>query len=96
MASIDYKSDLQPINRRGNTRSRTIKTGKLLYGGFTPSVADCLIIDISDNGARVETSVMVHIPDILMLQINGSNRPVRRVWAMGNQIGLEFLDLPIT
>lgn len=94
MASIDYKANLQPINRRENTRSRTIKTGKLLYGGITPSVADCLIIDMSDNGARIETSVMVHVPDILTLQMNGSNRPVRRAWAIGNQIGLEFLDLP--
>jgi hypothetical protein len=50
----DSKSDLLPVNRRREKRSRTLKSGKLLYGGVSLTVIDCLIIEMSDGGARVE------------------------------------------
>jgi hypothetical protein len=91
MSAVGFKADLRPPERRRNSRGRTFKSGKLLYGGFTPSVADCLIVEMSDSGARVETSVMVHVPEIFILHVNGADRHVRRAWAVGNQIGVEFL-----
>jgi hypothetical protein len=85
---------LQCANRRhAPSRSRSLKTGKLLYGGVTPVVIDCLIVDLSEAGARVETPTMTSIPVLLRLRSgDGPERHVRRCWAQGNEIGLEFLD----
>lgn len=79
-------------NRRRERRSRAFKSGKLIYGGFNAAVVDCLIIEMSDTGARVETSVMMNVPETLALRFSdGTERQVRRSWARGNEIGFEFL-----
>jgi hypothetical protein len=86
------KSDLSREERRRGKRGRTFKSAKLVFGGFSPTVIDCLVIEMSDVGVRVETSVMVQVPEILSLQLSDNTaRQVRRVWATGNEIGLEFL-----
>jgi hypothetical protein len=91
MNALTPQAYLRPIERRGGHRGRTFKSGKLQYGGITPSVVDCLVVELSDGGARIETSVMVQVPEILRLQMHDTDRKVRRAWAVGNQIGLEFL-----
>jgi hypothetical protein len=91
MNVLNSKSDLLPVDRRREKRSRTLKTGKLLYGGFNPIVFDCLIIDMSDGGARIETSVMIGVPEVFSLRTNENTvRKAHRRWAFGNQIGVEF------
>jgi hypothetical protein len=78
-------------NRRQDPRPRAIKSGKLLYGFFSPTVIDCLVLEVSDAGARVETAVMIRVPEKLSLRLSdGSKKLARRSWARGNQIGLEF------
>jgi hypothetical protein len=82
-------------NRRRDRRSRMFKTGWLIYGGFSPTVVDCLIIEMSEGGARVETGVMLQVPEILRLRMNDENKTehrLRRAWARGHEIGLEFLS----
>ena len=91
MNVLNPKSDLLPVDRRHAKRSRTLKSGKLLYGGFNPSVFDCLIVDMSESGARIETSVMIRVPEVLSLRMNDNiERRAYRRWAFGNQIGVEF------
>jgi hypothetical protein len=93
MNVLSSKSDLLPVDRRRAKRLRTLKSGKLLYGGFNPAVFDCLIIDMSDSGARVETSVMIGVPEVLLLRTNDNiERRAYRRWAFGNQIGVEFVS----
>jgi hypothetical protein len=85
--------ELQHAERRRELRMRTFKMGKLLFGGFTTMAVDCRIVEMSGSGARVETGVMVPVPDLLQLQmVDGTRRDARRAWAVGNQIGLQFLD----
>lgn len=82
-------------NRRRARRSRMFKTGWLIFGGFSPTVVDCLIIEMSEGGARVETGVMIQVPEFLRLRMNdetNTERRVRRAWARGNEVGLEFLS----
>ncbi len=63
-----------------------------MFGDFSPTILDCLVIEMSAEGARVETSVMVQVPNALTLILSGEvGRPCVRRWAAGNQIGLEFL-----
>jgi hypothetical protein len=92
MNSIDQNSKLQPIDRRQRRRGKTFKVGKLIFGGANPTVVDCFVIELSATGARVETQVMIQVPDIMTLRlVDMSEYRVRRAWAIGNRIGLEFL-----
>jgi hypothetical protein len=79
-------------NKRRQARPTTIKSGQLLYGGAHLTVVDCLVLDISETGARVETILSADIPEICFLRLNdGSQRQAYRRWASGHQIGLEFV-----
>jgi hypothetical protein len=95
MAVITSKADLLPAERRTAKRKRALKSGQLRFGGFSPTVVDCLIVEMSDNGARVETGAMTKIPEILSLHVDNIDRQVRRAWAIGDQIGLEFLPVAV-
>jgi hypothetical protein len=92
MNTSTSKSDLSREERRSGKRGRTFKSAKLVFGGFSPTVIDCLVIEMSDVGARVETSAMTQTIEILTLRLSdGTEHRARRAWAMGNEMGLEFL-----
>jgi hypothetical protein len=83
-------SSLLPENRRA-PRARTLKTGKLFFGGFHKTAIDCLILDLSESGVRIETAVMIDAPETAFLQIQGEMiGPMKKRWATGNQIGFEL------
>jgi hypothetical protein len=91
MNAITSICDLQPTEHRHEKRSPTIKSGKLFYGGAHPTVIDCLVLDLSDGGARVETIVVADIPQVFSIRTSdGSERQAYRRWASGQQMGLEF------
>ncbi len=92
MDKLDTNSDTVSADRRRGSRGRALKSGKLIYGGFNRTIIDCFVVEVSETGARVETGVMVSVPESLVLRLpDGTERSVRRAWASGNQIGLEFL-----
>jgi hypothetical protein len=93
MSMQDANSGTGRPNRRNTSRSRALKSAKLIYGaGFNATVVDCLLIEMSDAGARVETAIMMQIPETLSLRLgDNTERQVRRRWAVGNEIGLEFI-----
>jgi hypothetical protein len=92
MNSLTPKANLQAVDHRRETRPLTLRTAKLIFGGFNTAVVDCLVRDLSATGARVETDGMTMVPDMLSLQLaGGGSRPARRCWARGTAIGLEFL-----
>jgi ferric-dicitrate binding protein FerR (iron transport regulator) len=77
---------------RREARPLTLRTAKLIFGGLHATVVDCLVRDQTAAGARVETDIMTMVPEILSLQLaDGRTLKVRRCWARGNAIGLEFL-----
>jgi hypothetical protein len=91
MSDTSSADDLPPDNRRIKPRARTLKSGKLFFGGFHKTVFDCLVLDISDTGVRIETAVMIDAPETAFLQIQEDMiGPMKRRWAAGNQIGFEF------
>ena len=92
MNALTSVFDLQAAGQRREKRTPTIKSGKLLYGGAHQTVVDCLVLDLSDGGARVETIVAADIPELFFLRAsNGPERQACRRWASGQQIGLEFV-----
>ncbi len=66
--------------------------GRLYYGAFSMTVINCLVLDRSTLGARVETPIMMQVPDLFKIQIGDEDiRYARRCWSRGNAIGLEFI-----
>lgn len=91
MSDSSSSDDVPPENRRGKPRPRTIKSGKLFFGGFNKTVFDCLVLDLSETGVRIETAVMIDAPEIAFLQIQDDMiGPMKKRWTAGNQIGFEF------
>jgi hypothetical protein len=93
MNAIPSICDLQSTDQRREKRAPTIKSGQLLYGGAHRTVINCLVLDLSDGGARVETIIAADIPEAFFLRSsNGPERQAYRRWASGQQIGLELVS----
>jgi hypothetical protein len=79
--------------RRQNARQRSFLRG-CIYFNNRRSAVDCLIRDISDNGARAIFSSTVQIPDVVDLYIPQKEQTLRAVvqWRHGDEVGLAFGD----
>jgi PilZ domain len=77
--------------RRGSIRQKSFLRG-CVYFNKRRSAVDCLIRDISDDGARIVFSEAVSVPDVLELYIPQKEQTLRaRVqWRHGDEIGLAF------
>jgi hypothetical protein len=83
----------RPIERRRNQRQRALLTGKLATDGASITI-DCVIKNISADGALVETTSPHLIPNELhLLQVReGVAWDAKVAWRRGNKVGLELLD----
>ena len=91
MKAIASFLDLQGIDQRREKRTPTVMCGKLTYGGAHKTVTNCLIVDLSEGGARVETSVAADVPEAFILRSGDApGRRAYRRWTSGHQLGLEF------
>jgi hypothetical protein len=79
--------------RRRSVRQKSFLRG-CVYFNKRRSALDCLIRDISEQGARIIFSDTVNVPDLVELYIPQKERTVRaRVqWRHGDEIGLAFPD----
>ena len=79
------------LNRRQSVRD------KVLYRGVAEinerdSTMDCVVRDISEQGACVEFDQTVKLPEQMNLTVAGKGRSylARLVWRQANKIGLAF------
>jgi hypothetical protein len=79
--------------RRESQRQKSFLRG-CVYFNKRRGAIDCLIRDISDEGARIIFSDTVSVPDVVELYIPQKEQTVRaRVkWRHGDEIGLAFPD----
>jgi PilZ domain len=79
--------------RRGSTRQKSFLRG-CLYFNNRRSTMDCLIRDLSEEGARIIFSHTVNVPEVIELYIPQREQTVRaRVkWRHGDEVGLDFSD----
>ena len=77
-------------DQRGDARLRTFRRGKLKW---SDGQADCIIQDVSQNGARLTFPSTVHPPGLLHFYIAEQDRttPVQVRWRTADEIGVEFL-----
>jgi hypothetical protein len=77
--------------RRGAARKKSFLRG-CIYFNKRRSAIDCLIRDISDQGARLTFSDTVSVPDVVELYIPQKEQTLRaRVqWRHGDEVGVAF------
>lgn len=77
---------------RRTKRVQASLEGRLAYGGLEPGLICCQILDQSEAGVRVEIYAPLEtIPEYFSLEFGDVYGRVRRRWASGREIGLEFI-----
>ena len=82
---------IPPADRRGAVRTRTLLSGKAIVGDALFS-SDCLIVDLSDTGARLRISDSAPLGPPLYLLFVREGRLVEAAvaWRRRGQAGLVF------
>ena len=77
--------------RRRSARQKSFLRGRIIFNNGRASV-DCLIRDISDQGARVTFSDTITVPDLVDIYIPQKEQTVRAhvLWRHGHELGLCF------
>src|SRR5581483_5523549 len=81
--------------RRKTTRQKSFLRG-CIYFNNRRSAVDCLIRDISENGARLLFSDAISIPDVIELYIPQKEQTLRAIVQRrhGEEVGVAFIDHP--
>jgi PilZ domain len=80
------------FDRRRKTR-RLIDVSAKLFTGVDAPVWDCVVMDISENGARIALDSVDEIPEqftLLLVSYGHTSRACRVVWRAGRQLGVRF------
>lgn len=79
---------LNSDNRRSDHRQSVLKGAKML---FNDSIIDCLVISVSEVGARVRTAAIMPVPDRIILRLSdGATFTAVRRWTQGMETGFSF------
>ena len=81
----------KPESKRKDQRRAVYRHGRLTVAGGVK--VDCIIVDVSENGARIELDGASALPDIVLLStvMTGEKKRARVVWRRENTAGLSFL-----
>lgn len=88
-------AQMRTDERRKNVRMRQFKGGRILfnkgYGCF-----DCLIRNISKDGAKLQLDGNVVIPSVIELEVPGDrlSYPCEVIWRTSRELGVRFLAAP--
>lgn len=83
----------QPEQRRGAPRRRVLMSAQIVYHQDRIAV-DCVIRNISETGAQLETDKVLELPPSFWLRFpDGVKRPVELVWSQANLTGVRFIDV---
>jgi hypothetical protein len=77
--------------RRTNPRQKRLNGAKIVFNNNS-SVIDCIVRDLSPQGARLLIASPVGIPDRFDLRMdrNGVCHPSKVAWRANDQIGVHF------
>ena len=79
--------------RRANPRQRRLNVAKIVFNN-NASVIDCVVRDVSPEGAQLLVASSIGIPDSFDLRIarNDAHHPSKVAWKSNDRIGVIFLD----
>ncbi|HTV31918.1 MAG TPA: PilZ domain-containing protein [Methylocella sp.] len=90
-AGPQSKPAAEPEERRQDGRRRALKTGRIVFND-RQSVIDCVIRNLSENGACLEVTNPMGIPDFFELELGqGGFRHSRIAWRQLRRVGVAFL-----
>ena len=76
------------VNKRGAQRQAVLKGAQIVFG---QTVVDCLVLNVSETGARLRTAAAVELPQLVTLRFRGGAVfPAVRRWARGSEIGFSL------
>jgi hypothetical protein len=71
-------------------REAVLKGAQIIFG---QSVVDCLVLDVSETGAKVRTASVVPVPEQVTLRFRGGAIfPAVRRWTRGMEIGFSLAE----
>ena len=80
-------------DQRALPRKEVYKPGRLIFADGSATL-DCLIVDVSEGGARVQTDLRLALPDRIFLW-QGDTADILDCevrWQLGNEAGLCIVD----
>src|SRR5437763_1366851 len=79
-------------NRRTTTRQKALLQGRIYFNNRRMSV-DCMIRDLSGDGARIKIAGAVAVPDSIELYFPARDeyRHVKIQWRHGDELGVAFV-----
>jgi diguanylate cyclase (GGDEF)-like protein len=79
------------LERRAKQRGRTLFGGKIVFNGGRSAI-DCVVRNLSADGACVQVESPVGIPDHVVLTVIGESEPRSCIvaWQSANRVGLTF------
>jgi hypothetical protein len=82
---------------RVQIRQRVFKAGKIVVN-HGASVYDCIVRNLSDDGASVDLGTTAGIPDAFVLNIDADriSRTCEVVWRTDRRIGLRFPEASLS
>lgn len=81
------------MERRRHTRARALKSARILLNRHQSAI-DCIVRNLSPNGACLTLSSTLGIPDRfdVLFDADKSIRACRLVWYNERELGVEFVD----
>jgi diguanylate cyclase (GGDEF)-like protein len=93
-----HRLSVEPLSRSLWTkvqrlkRVRTVKTGRLAYGGLHPGIVTCKIVDLTQTGIRVESFAKLSpMPECFSVEFSDIYCRARMAKTEGFEIDLEFI-----
>ena len=93
MSSNSDKNQLtHPGERRARFRRTLLRNAKIVYGDRS-SMMDCVIVNISEAGAKLRPADIPLCPDQFSLQLHGGHYlDCEVVWRRQNVLGVRFVS----
>jgi len=77
-------------DRRQSSREGRLVSGTIVYNG-NADIMICIVLNISDGGAKLRPADALHCPDRFSLKVAGQPaRDCKVVWRRESQIGVKF------
>lgn len=79
------------IERRAHPRHKAFITGRIYFNNRLSSM-DCILREVSEQGARLEFSESVALPDVFELYLPNKDEYFRArvIWRKGHDIGITW------
>lgn len=84
-------ADMDEGDRRKRVRRRTLKKGRLIFNNGQ-TVIDCVVKNLSSEGARLALGGITAVPDEFEVRImDDPSRYCRVIWRSAYEIGVAFI-----